>query len=333
MKARLILFVCLLSCSASPEQKSDKINGLCLVAPPYEVLAEHYKPIQNVGANWVAIIPYAFCSPGQPKVTYDHPRQWRGETTQGIKEAIVLAHQHGLKVMLKPHLWVSGQGWAGDLQFEHQENLKKWQDSYTEYILHFAIVAEQLNVEMISIGTEIRQLAKAYPAFWENLILQIRNLYDGSLTYSANWDNYQNISFWKQLDFIGIDAYFPITESQTPSVEELISKSQSTKETLEAFSRKHLKKVIFTEYGFKSSDYCAAGHWKTETENKNTNFKGQANSYEALFKVYWKESWFVGGFAWKWFYKHDGAGGATDLKFTPQNKLAEKILKNQYYKY
>lgn len=332
MKIYSILLVCFLACNATSEEHTDKINGLCLVAPSFELKIEYYQPIKNTGANWVAIIPYAFCSPTQPQVTFDHPRQWLGETTAGIKQAIQLAHQSGLKVMLKPHIWVKGQGWAGDLKYESQEDLKRWKNSYSAYIKHFAQVAQEMNVEMISIGTEIRQMAKTNHAYWTELINQIRAIYSGPLTYSANWDNYQNIPFWNELDYIGIDAYFPLSASKTPSIYELISNGEKVVQKLKTFSKSHSKKILFTEFGFQSQDYCTSGHWIENNKFKSINFKGQANAYEALFKLYWTKEWFGGGFAWKWHYKHQGAGGISNSAFTPQNKLAEKILKNQYSK-
>jgi hypothetical protein len=41
------------------------------------------------------------------------------------------------------------------------------------------------------------------------------------LTYAANWDKYDQVSFWDELDFIGIQAYFPLTDQTNPSAEEI----------------------------------------------------------------------------------------------------------------
>lgn len=332
MKRLIIFITCLVSCSAQ-QDTTQKINGLCLVAPPFPVKLEYYTPIVNVNANWVAIVPYAFCSEDQPTVVFNHSRQWYGETDEGISQAINHAHQSNLKVMLKPHLWVKGQGWAGDLRFESTEDLTEWQNSYREYLLHFVLLADSLNVEMISIGTEIRQLTKEHREYWQTLIKQIRKIYSGKLTYSSNWDNFENIPFWKELDYIGIDAYFPLSTAKTPTVNELLTESINIRSKLKTFSKSHLKKVLFTEFGFQSIDYCAAGHWKTSPVDYQFNPEAQANSYQALFETYWDEDWFAGGFAWKWHYQHQDAGGVNDKEFTPQNKLAEKILKNQYSKF
>lgn len=333
MKIKWLGLVLILACSAQQDKPTPKINGLCLVAPPYAISATDYEPILQVHANWVAVIPYAFCGPDQPKVQFNSPRQWTGETTAGITQAISLAHEAGLQVLLKPHLWVKGQGWAGDLDFETDEQVAIWMESYTAYLLHFVQVATDEQVEMISIGTEIRQLANKYPNYWKKLIAQVRSIYPGTLTYSANWDNYEHIEFWDDLDYIGIDAYFPSTESKTPTTAEWIQANQDTKEQLKQLAKAHDKQVLFTEYGFKSIDYCASGHWQADKEDGEVNEQGQANAYEGLLRSYWTADWFAGGFAWKWHYKHAEAGGSHHSAFTPQNKMAEKILRNEYFKH
>jgi hypothetical protein len=43
----------------------------------------------------------------------------------------------------------------------------------------------------------------------------------GKLTYAANWDKYDQVSFWDELDFIEIQAYFPLTAQTSPTAEEI----------------------------------------------------------------------------------------------------------------
>ncbi len=50
--------------------------------------------------------------------------------------------------------------------------------------------------------------------------MELREVYNGQLTYAANWDEYKRIPFWEDLDFIGVDAYFPVSEEKTPSIEQ-----------------------------------------------------------------------------------------------------------------
>lgn len=45
---------------------------------------------------------------------------------------------------------------------------------------------------------------------WKKMIKDIRTVYKGKMTYAANFDNYMEVDFWEDLDFIGINAYFPL---------------------------------------------------------------------------------------------------------------------------
>jgi len=310
--------------------ESKKIKGVCMVAPARPIQPDQYDPVVSINAEWVAIIPYAFCNPDNPKLVFDHPGQWWGERSEGVVTSILYAQKKGLKIMLKPHIWVRGQGWAGDLEFADDTGLKIWQNSYREYLFNYAKIADSLGVEMLAIGTELRKLTSQDPDYWNQLIKEIRNVYHGKITYCANWDNYQNITFWSQLDYVGIDAYFPVHEAHTPTVDELSNSFSKLAFKLKLFYKKHNKQILFTEYGFRSMDYCTAGHWDQEYRNVAVNLVGQANAFDALFQSIWHQSWFAGGFIWKWHYNHSMAGGKDDSHFTPQNKPAEEILSKYF---
>jgi hypothetical protein len=45
---------------------------------------------------------------------------------------------------------------------------------------------------------------------WTRLIAETRRDYHGLLSYAANFDNYENVGFWSQLDVIGINSYFSL---------------------------------------------------------------------------------------------------------------------------
>lgn len=46
--------------------------------------------------------------------------------------------------------------------------------------------------------------------YWERLIYELKDIYKGKMTIAANFDNYQEVKFWDKLDYIGINAYFPL---------------------------------------------------------------------------------------------------------------------------
>jgi hypothetical protein len=318
-----------LSCQ-SEGQKVQSIDGVCFVAPRNPLVLNDLKPIQQINADWVAVVPYAFALEGEPIIHYGHERQWWGERAEGIIQTITYAKQLGLKVMLKPHVWVRGQGWPGDFTLESEAAWQQWEKSYAQYLQAMTEIADSMQVEMLCIGTEYRKAVVARPDFWRSLIDTIRSQYKGKLTYAANWDNFENVVFWDQLDFIGIDAYFPLCEDQTPDVSTLIDGWQTPLRSIKRIQRRFNKPVLFTEYGYQSADYTSRGHWHATHENASTNMEAQKNAYAALYQVFWHEPWFAGGFLWKWFAAHERAGGEADADYTPQHKPAMEVIKQVY---
>lgn len=323
----ILISIALISTNKELPSLSPKINGVSFVAPPQFISQEAITPIKKINSNWVAIIPYAFSIANEPNVYHSNDQQWWGERYEGAQQTIEYAHNIGLKVMLKPHVWVRGQGWAGDYSLSSQSEWNKWYQDYSDYILTYAKLAETMNVELFCIGTEYRKAATVQPDLWIDLIKKVRENYTGELTYAANWDNYQEITFWGKLDYIGIDAYFPISDQKTPSVEELVKNWIPIKNTIKSFSDQYNKPVLFTEYGYESRDYSGDGDWNYSKDTLEINLQGQTNAYQAMYQSYWDEDWFAGGFLWKWHADHDKAGGTDNKRFTPQNKPVELIIR------
>lgn len=318
--------------SANSTTTEPKFNGVCFVAPPKPIQAEAMAPIKTINADWVAVTPYAFSRKDNPKIVFNRSNQWWGEKVEGTIKTIEYAKDLGLKVMLKPHVWVMGDGWAGEFEAESEEKWKLWEASYTDYIMTFAEVADSMQVEMICIGTEYKKAVQQRPEFWVGLIAKIRKIYSGQVTYAANWDNYMNVTFWDKLDYIGIDAYFPVCNSTTPSPDELEGLWGETVSVLEKFSASQGKKILFTEYGYRSMDQCAGGNWDMDNQSVQPNMQAQQNALEGFYRVFWKKNWVQGGFLWKWFANYPNAGGMNDSHYTPQNKPAEDVIRKWYSK-
>jgi len=225
---------------------------------------------------------------------------------------------------------VAGDGWPGDFEMDDQENWESWEEDYREYLATVLDIADTFDVEMICIGTEFRLAVRQRPKFWEDLIDEVRSRYSGKLIYAANWDTVEEVSFWDKLDYIGIDAYYPLSESTTPSVEELVQAWKPHLDRIELLAQRVDRSVIFTEYGYRSTDQTARHPWETDKEKRAVNLEGQRNSYQALYYATSDRDWFEGGFLWKWFADHDGVGGSKDKGFTPQNKPAAEVIKHQF---
>ncbi|MEM0938594.1 MAG: hypothetical protein AAF600_01850 [Bacteroidota bacterium] len=309
----------------------ERINGACVVNPPRPIDASALGAIKQVNVDWVAVIPYGFSHAGQPDVSYDHSRQWWGERTDGNCMLIQYAKENHLKVMVKPHVWVIGQGWAGDFNLATEGEWKTWEKDYTEYILNHADKADSMNVELFCIGTEYRVPARDRPEFWRGLIGKIRKRYSGKITYASNWDNYHKISWWDAVDYIGVDAYFPLAEGVDPSVEEIREGWEPVKENLSNFSKRWQKPILFTEFGFQSIDGATGKHWDINKSVVNANLQLQANAFEATFQSLENASWFAGGFFWKW-HLTSKTGDWYKKAWTPQNKPASEVIAKWYGK-
>lgn len=309
---------------------SKKINGVNFSAPPRPIDNTWTTSLQQINASWVALVPYAFSRPNTPQVNYEAGRQYWGESLEGVKSNIEQAHQSGLKVMLKPQIWT--RGWIGDFDLTSEEDWKIWEADYEKYLMQFAELGAKENAEMICIGTELRIAVKKRPQFWLKLIEDIRKVYHGKLTYCANWDDYRDVKFWNSLDCVGISAYFPLSAAQTPTVAELLKDWKPVKAQLKKFCEQEGKPILFAEYGYRSMDQAAWRSWEMEYQNPPVNLSAQANAYQALYQTFWKENWFAGGFAWKWYSSFRRMDPLNNHDWTPQNKPAEKIMKAYFGK-
>ncbi|MEM8523527.1 MAG: hypothetical protein AAGG68_02730 [Bacteroidota bacterium] len=307
------------------------MEGLTFVAPPRVFPDNPMPPINDVGADWIAVVPYGFTQVGDPNVYYGSDRQWWGERMEGVEETIRLAEEHDINVMLKPQVYVPGS-WTGELDFEREGNWKSWEEGYEKYILLMAEVAEKQSVELFCIGTEFKIGVQKREAFWRDLIAKVRAIYSGKLVYAANWDAYPLIPFWDALDYVGINAYFPLLPDETPRVKNLKKEWQPIFEEIKTFQKEVDRPIIFTEFGYLSVDGCAFNTWELEAKVKSLpiNEQAQANAYQALFETFWKEDWWQGGFLWKWFPNMEGGEGYNSHDYTPQGKMGRETLKEWY---
>ena len=303
------------------------VKGVGVVATVREIDSNAFIGIKNINANAVAIMPFGFCSEDQPVVAYNSPRQWWGEKDIGVTTCIKMAAQHNLSVMVKPHLWIRDGEYSGKFDLPNSNAWKLWEDGYLNYIIHFAKIADTGGANIFCIGTELGNSIKERPFFWDRLIDSVRQVFHGKLTYAANWDDYDDVPFWGKLDYIGIDAYFPLSNDKTPSTEELAKDWRKYLQAIEKIAKGIDRQVLFTEYGYRNSDACAAEPWK---ENGNdANDVAQSNAYEAFYESFSNKNWFAGGFVWKWYadhYFHE----KNKIDFTPQGKPALNIIKTWY---
>jgi len=285
--------------------------------------------------EWVAVIPFFYQKDEQTKLisTKKDLGVWTHRDSSFIN-TIEDLHNKGVHVMLKPHLWMSS-GWRSDIDLESTREWDEWFNTYRNVMLHYATMAEATSTDLLCIGTELKTSIKQQPEQWKQLIKDIRAIYSGKLTYAANWyDEFEHVSFWDELDYIGIQAYFPLTNHKNPSLSEIELGWKAHKEVLKAFSKTHNKPILFTEIGYRSDAATTIKPWEWNSLGNliinQRSTKAQQLAYEALFNSFWNESWFAGCFLWQWDTRINKQRSSESFDFSPKHKPAQNIMAKWY---
>ena len=285
-----------------------------------EVLAS----LKELGVDSVSVSPFASMpGPNTPALI-----RFSGESDEGINNTTYQAHRVGLKVMLKPQVWLRGRAFSGDIQFRDARDRALWFARYRRWILHYARLAEQNGSDLFCIGNELGRMAQ-YEAEWRELIAAVRRIYRGPITYAAHWgEEFETLEFWDAVDYIGLNNYTPLTRNEDASATTLQRAAQDLARRVAEVHRRWQRPVIFTEVGFPSVRGGAVEPWN-ERVSSTVDPAEQARAYEAIFRAFYHQPWFYGMYWWKW-YSTGYGGGPEDGMLTPMNKPAARIMTQWY---
>lgn len=295
------------------------------------------KRLKKTGNKWVALVPVWYQDDKYSTRIYK-PR-WDSPTNKSVKYAIRKIHLLGMKVMLKPMADSYDGTWRA---LYEPTDFDVWFKNYSDFILHFAKMGEKTGVEKLVIGCEY-SFAEEYTKKWKNLIKKVRKKFNGEILYAADWKatdgkgGYENVGFWKKLDYIGIDAYFNLTDKDNPSVWELRQGWKPWLEEIEDWRESadlEKKDVVFTEIGYGSYAGSNKTPWAYDYSGASENQEEQANCYRAFFREVYGKDWLKGVYWWWW----DNPSTSDWIKtgedyrfgFTPKGKEAEDVLKYYY---
>ncbi len=342
-----ILLISLNSCQNFPSEGSGaktefevfRYKSIHLFARR-EIDSAEIQKLKSLNINSIVLVPFMY-QRGLNTDTVIVPEinsyEWT-ERDEGIIGMARICNENDLKLILKPHVWpigVENGEWRESIMPD-ENNWSGWSNSYEQAMLHYAEICVKEKIAMLCIGAELKLLALEKPEYWRSLIKKIRSVYSGDLTYAANWyQEYEEISFWDDLDYIGIQAYFPIASKDSSGIEYM--KSQWTEHCEEIFkiSEKYNKPVLITEMGYKSSINAGVEpwlwdeHWRAKGPNIRASEEMQVQCYKAFFETTWKKEWCAGTFIWNWKSPYDKYGGPQSSTFTPQRKKSEEIIR--YY--
>lgn len=314
----------------TPAAKDEFQKGVCYTSWVYDELDgiasdKMLVHLKKMGVTHVAIIipTYQEMITSENIYTNDKPG---GDTPSdaSIEHAIATCHKLGVKVLLKPHVDPRDNTPRIDIVASD-----KWFDSYEKMILRYAALAEKNKVEIFSVGTELEGTTfSRWEKRWRGVINKIKSVYSGLTVYSANWTEYKAVPFWDMVDFVGIDAYFPLTKKYDPAKEELIDAWEKIAAEIQSWLKEKniTKPVLFTEMGYTSSDGTNIQPWASITNVEDQD--EQVDCIDAMSTVMTQQSYYRGGYLWQYLPQDRWS----PLGFTIKGKKAEETLKAWYKK-
>lgn len=257
-------------------------------------------------------------------------------TDASLGSAIDFAHSLGMGVNVKPHLDPYDGQWRAYID---PADRTTWFKNYGTQLNHFGAVAAAHKAEEITVGSELIRMSSqnwnsSNTQNWINLINNLRGVYGGKLTYSAqrnqtnDWMNEMDgIKFWNSLDILGVSAYYELSGSTANDLQN--SWNNYYNSLIAPWQQNNAgKPMLFTEIGYRSVSNSYTQPWNY---NQSGSFdpNAQAMAYQALFGYWGNIGSMIGVQLWDW-SSNPNAGGSGNTDYTPQNKTAQQTM-NQYF--
>lgn len=282
----------------------------------------------RLGANAVVVTPFArLWSLSSTEIDLDFELPY-DESRQGVRRLIEQAHARGLRVTIVPHLWVETGGWRGEVDPGSAQGWIAYQAAYARYVLEWADNAERYGADALSIGVECKSWSGRFGAYWSSLIGQIRERFHGSLTYSSNWDEVEDVLFWDQLDWIGINAFYPLADSGSASYATYEARARETMGKLAELSAIYERPIVLMEIGYTTRTDAAVEPWLWPDGMSNVQIDEheQARALYALGRAAADQRSVLGFFVWRYYANLDDVSQEAIWGFSPHGKIAEPVL-------
>ncbi|MEO0325524.1 MAG: hypothetical protein AAF447_21380 [Myxococcota bacterium] len=297
--------------------------------PASAALLDH---LVAMGANWVSVTPFGRVwdlEDTEIQLDFEAPYE---DNRAAVRRFIDQAKARGLRVLLIPHLWVETTGWRGEMDPGTPEAWAAYQASYRRFVLAWARDAEAAGADAFSIGVECKSWSGRFGSYWRALITDVRGVFSGLLTYSANWDEAEAVLFWDQLDLIGINAFYPLADHSSASdaayregARGWVPRVRDLAETLEM-------PVTFVEVGYTTRADAAVEPWLWPDDMNAVvvDEHEQARALDATFRAFLPERWLSGFFVWRYYAHLDDVSQEQIWGFSPHAKEAERLLEDVF---
>jgi hypothetical protein len=297
-----------------------------------EVSAALLDELARMGVNWVSLTPFGrVWSLRSTSIQMDFEAP-HADNRAAVRRMIAQAHARGIKVLLIPHLWVETGGWRGEMDPGSSQGWARYQRAYRAFVLSWAELASVAGADAFSIGVECKSWSGRFDGYWRALVRDVRGQFHGLLTYSANWDEADNVVFWDALDLIGINAFYPLAHHESASYQEYLAGADAARTQVAALSQSLDMPVLFVEVGYTTRKDAAVQPWLWPDDMHGVviDEDEQARALSALFEAFLPEPWFSGFFVWRYYANLDDVSQEDVWGFSPHGKLAEPLLERVF---
>lgn len=275
--------------------------------------------LRGLGVNTVS-----FLMKGQMRTAADPRIQLPDrDELDALHEGLLDANRMGFATVLIPHIYIADGTWRGEIRFDDDPDLADdWWEAYATFIGQAASIGSATGTTMLSIGVELRALS-GLPDTNRRiraLAADIRRDYHGALTYSANWDEADDVAFWEAVDYAGVNGYYPLVPDPFRGAEKVGRR-------LARLGRLAERPVIVLEVGYRSSplSHVKPWAWPDEVEPQIDN-RSQARAWAAVLTHWMNAEGVRGLMVWVIPTDPDDPASEPPHGFNPLNKPAEQVI-------
>lgn len=316
------------------------LRGFCFAHEGYgwvdgygsRAAAQSLAVARDCGANAVSLTPFAFQRDAAlPSILLLHERssgRFAPETDAAVAASAADAAALGLTVVLKPHLWCGNHRWCGEIAMGDDAAWAGWFAEYERVALHYALLAQRLHLPIFAVATELKGTT-AHAKEWRALLARVRAVYDGSLTYCANWgDEVTTLAFWDAFDAIGVSAYWPLVESDDATIESAAARFRTLLRDLQELARRQERPLWFLEAGFPD----VKAPWRSPHRHDGEPDGGvdQGRAYALVLDATAQAHFPDGLFWWKWPSSLEALPATGRHDYWPCGRAAEDVLRRAW---
>lgn len=281
--------------------KADFHRGMVVSCPRWgpiwgsPSMAESLAELKEIGVDSVAIHPYGW-------VKRDGTVKFEPASELGfLSRAVELAREARVRLFWKPHLGYWGEfEWRGSIEFAEDETAwRKFFVDYEAFIVDQARFAAAAGLDLFAVGVELEATTHR-EGDWRRVIARVRDVFSGTVVYAANWDKLDMVPFWDAVDWIGVHAYYPLTEDPDPDRTRLAAGWKPHLDALRALSAKLEKPVLVAEVGYDLNPNAAREPWVYGTEDSPLSRELRTRLIEVAMDSLASEDFIRGMYWWKW---------------------------------